>query len=88
MKTRRTYTIELLPHLERCGDWHDKPLKWIARFEDSIFTQKAHTKKEAIEWARIASRAVDFNDAFSKSMANFDRLQLQKTCCHLTGIKH
>lgn len=60
----RKFVIEKLQHPEHSGDWHDKPLKWVALCAaDSAFTQKFSTRKDAELWARIANRHADFNGA-------------------------
>ena len=74
---KRQYTIELLPHLEYAGDWHDKPLKYIVRFEDSIFTQKFSTKKDSLTWGRIASKSADWKQASDSFTATWNKANLK-----------
>lgn len=63
------FLVARLEHLERSGDWHDKPLKWIAASGEHIFTQKFSTRKEAELWVRVSRRAGDFKTAMSAFLA-------------------
>lgn len=56
-------TIERLPRPEHQGDWHDKPLRWIATVKGSV--QKFSTKREAITWARCRNLCANDNEAFN-----------------------
>jgi len=51
------FIIEKLPHPEHSGDWHDAPLRWIARATDVIFTQKFSTKRHAEIWRRCVRQS-------------------------------
>lgn len=61
------FTIEKLAHPEHCGDWHDKPVKWVARTTEPGYTQKFSTRKDAELWARCCRRAdpLTFNGAYA-----------------------
>lgn len=65
---KRVFEIEKLPSPEHSGDWHDKPLRWIARCADRVFTQKFSTKRDAMLWASVARKAFDYRDAFGMWM--------------------
>jgi hypothetical protein len=57
------FQIEKLPYLVFAGDWHDKPLKWVARATEAGFTQQFSTKKDAAGWAACVRRSNTFNEA-------------------------
>lgn len=50
-------TIERLPHAERQGDHHDRPLRWVVRFGTEV--QKFPTRLDARLYAAIRSVAPD-----------------------------
>ena len=64
----RKLTVRKLERPEHSGDWHDKPLRWIAECVDKVFTQKFSTRKDAELWASVARRAFDYRDAFGMWM--------------------
>lgn len=50
-------TITRLERPEHCGDWHDKPLRWVVTGAE---IQKFSTKKDAMLWARSRRKAASF----------------------------
>jgi hypothetical protein len=63
-KMKLQFTIERLEHAEQSGDWHDKPLRWIARcVQDWVYTQKFSTRKEAEFWRKCVRSVSDFHAA-------------------------
>jgi hypothetical protein len=50
--------IEKLPHQERSGDWHDKPLRWRVAGPGSE-AQKFSTKKEARSYKSIRQSSTE-----------------------------
>jgi hypothetical protein len=67
---KRIFTIEKLASPEHYGDWHDKPLRWLARCaSEGGWSQKFSTRKNAELWARIAKKSVTFNEAQSAYQA-------------------
>lgn len=64
-----TITITKLPSPEHSGDWHDKPLNWLASGPDKE-AQKFSTKKDALHYARIrhaCGTQAEAISAFAKS---------------------
>ena len=51
------FVIEKLPRPEQHGDWHDKPLRWIAKTADPVFVQKFSTKKDAELWRKCVRQS-------------------------------
>lgn len=49
--------VEKLEHAVRCGDWHDKPLRW--RVVTGTEIQKFATKEDALLYARAYRKAGD-----------------------------
>jgi len=50
--------IVKLAHEERCGDWHDKPLRYAVNGPRSE-CQKFSTKKDALRYASLRRRNAD-----------------------------
>lgn len=51
-------TVNKMERSEHCGDWHDKPLKWIVNGPNAE-RQKFSTKKEALSYKFIRSKSPD-----------------------------
>lgn len=47
-------TVEPLTPWEHCGDWHDKPLRWIVKCGSKC--QKFSTKRDAEKYASLWRR--------------------------------
>lgn len=60
--------IEKLAHIERDGDWHDAPLRWIVIGPETE-AQKFSTKKEATLYARIRRSSSEQAVAISRYVA-------------------
>lgn len=61
---KKKFVIEKLPRPEHHGDWHDKPLKWVAKCPaDPVFTQKFSTREDAELFVRCVRRTTTFNEA-------------------------
>ena len=59
-------TISKLATPVRCGDWHDRPLKWeVNGAEKQLFA----TKKDALLWAKIRRHSASFLETFDKFVA-------------------
>lgn len=64
------FTIEKLPRPERVGDWHDKPIRWVARAAgEGGWTQKFSTKRDAMLWRKCVRASGTFNEAMAKFQA-------------------
>lgn len=55
-------TIAKLGSAEHCGDWHDKPLRYIVTGLPEV--QKFSTKKDAEKWARLRPKFPTYNETF------------------------
>lgn len=65
----RKLTVRKLERPEHSGDWHDKPLRWIAECANNpLFTQKFSTKKDAMLWVGVARSVLDYKTAFGEWM--------------------
>jgi hypothetical protein len=59
-------TIEKLDRPEQCGDWHDKPMRYVVKGLPEL--QKFSTKKAAQQWASLRPKFASFNETFHASM--------------------
>jgi hypothetical protein len=74
-RTGLTFTIRRLAKIEHWGDWHDKPLKWVADCaEDAMWTQKFSTKQDALAW-RCCARRVTRRTGAQWTTGNFNAVQ-------------
>lgn len=73
MRTGIKTAIARLPRPERCGDWHDKPLRWSVTStvpgQEKAEFQKFATRKDAELYARIRRRSASFNEALKAYVA-------------------
>lgn len=69
MIAKLRFQVSRLSSPEHYGDWHDKPVKWVAACGDARFTQKFATRRDADFWARACRRTGDFQAAMSAYLA-------------------
>lgn len=58
-------TVSQLPALIHEGDWHDRPLKWVATGPGDEH-QNFSTKKDAMRFATLRRRSASFSEASRK----------------------
>lgn len=64
--TTMQLTVSKLPRPEHCGDWHDRPLRWIVTGAE---IQKFSTKRDAQQWAKCRRGSASFTEACNRWQA-------------------